>query len=61
MRTDGRDDAGYNGLTTRRQCKEGVGLVIRGNIESRIGKKSMLQLDSLTVVRPLAPQLYPPF
>ena len=43
MRTDGQDDAGYNGLTTRSECEEGVGLVVRGSIERRIRRKSMLQ------------------
>ena len=47
MRTNGRDDnAGYNGLVTRRECKEGVGLVVRGSIERMIGKISM-SFDSL--------------
>lgn len=50
MRTDGRDDAGYNGLTTRSECKEGVGLVVRGSIGRRIRKESMLQSNAIKLV-----------
>ena len=47
MRTDGRDDAGYDGMMTRSECKEGVGLVVKGNIERRIRKKGTLQSNAI--------------
>ena len=50
MRTDGQDDAGYNGLTTTSQRMEGVGLVVGGNIVKRIEEKSTLQSNAVRLV-----------
>lgn len=46
MRTDGLDNAGYNGLPGTRPSKEAGWLMVRGVMETRTAKRSMLRSDA---------------